>query len=226
MQNSSQTNDLAFLSLTELSELIRSRKVSPVEVTRNILERIEKLQPALNAYITVTRDVVRRCSQSLGLRPCCRRLFRWVGCGGCRRSVLWRVGIGHSGLDQKSCGVLWNRRAQADIWPGQHAGRHSFVLDTRPRRPNDAHGFRYGSPARGHFRLRSGRNHERQDGCAELHGGSARTANINPGWCGARFLLRGTGTRDRDADEPGAFCAPKDDGGYHRGDDIRDPARK
>src|SRR2546425_5661911 len=63
MQNSSQTNDLAFLSLTELSELIRSRKVSPVEVTRNILERIEKLQPALNAYITVTRDVAMKSAQ-------------------------------------------------------------------------------------------------------------------------------------------------------------------
>src|SRR5438034_2225485 len=63
MQNRSQTNDLAFLSLTELSELIRSRKVSPVEVTRNILERIERLHPALNAYITVTRDVAIKSAQ-------------------------------------------------------------------------------------------------------------------------------------------------------------------
>src|SRR2546426_6119887 len=63
MQNSSQTNDLAFLSLTELSELIRSRKASPVEVTRIILERIEKLNPALNAYITVTRDVAMKSAQ-------------------------------------------------------------------------------------------------------------------------------------------------------------------
>src|SRR5881296_490760 len=63
MQNSSQTNDLAFLSLTELSELIRSRKVSPDEVTRNILERIEGLHPALNAYITVTRDVAMKSAQ-------------------------------------------------------------------------------------------------------------------------------------------------------------------
>src|SRR5438128_4619181 len=63
MQNSSQTNDLAFLSLTELSELIRTRKVSPVEVTRTILARIEKLNPALNAYITVTRDVAMKSAQ-------------------------------------------------------------------------------------------------------------------------------------------------------------------
>src|SRR3989441_8352789 len=63
MQNSSQTNDLAFLSLTELSELIRSRKVSPVKVPRNIWERMKKLHPSLNAYITVTRDVAMKSTQ-------------------------------------------------------------------------------------------------------------------------------------------------------------------
>src|SRR5205809_5711581 len=62
-QNRSRTNYLAFLMFTELSELIRSRKISPVEVTRNILERIERLHPALNAYITVTRDVAIKSAQ-------------------------------------------------------------------------------------------------------------------------------------------------------------------
>src|SRR6059036_2073852 len=63
MQSSSPKSDLGFLSLTELSELIRSRKVSPVEVTRSILDRIEKLNPAYNAYITVTRDVAMKSAQ-------------------------------------------------------------------------------------------------------------------------------------------------------------------
>src|SRR4029077_20061698 len=63
MQNSSPKNDLASLSLTEVSELIRTKKVSPVEVTRTILERIEKLNPALNAYITVTRDLAMKAAQ-------------------------------------------------------------------------------------------------------------------------------------------------------------------
>src|SRR5881296_3650415 len=63
MQSSSPKRDLALLSLTELSELIRSRKVSPVEVTRSILDRIEKLNPAYNAYITVTRDVAMKSAQ-------------------------------------------------------------------------------------------------------------------------------------------------------------------
>src|SRR5881409_1220977 len=63
MQSSSPKRDLALLSLTELSELIRSRKVSPVEVTRSILDRIEKLNPAYNAYITVTRDVAMKSAE-------------------------------------------------------------------------------------------------------------------------------------------------------------------
>ena len=56
MQNTSHNSDFHFLSISELSELIRTRKVSPVEVTRSILDRIENLNPKLNAYITVTGD--------------------------------------------------------------------------------------------------------------------------------------------------------------------------
>lgn len=43
-------------SITELAQLIRQRKVSPVELTRDCLARIEKLNSALNAFITVTAD--------------------------------------------------------------------------------------------------------------------------------------------------------------------------
>jgi aspartyl-tRNA(Asn)/glutamyl-tRNA(Gln) amidotransferase subunit A len=44
------------LSIREASELLRSGKVSPVELTRECLARIEKLNPMLNAFITVTAD--------------------------------------------------------------------------------------------------------------------------------------------------------------------------
>jgi aspartyl-tRNA(Asn)/glutamyl-tRNA(Gln) amidotransferase subunit A len=43
-----------WLSLVEASALVRSKKVSPVELTRACLARIERLNPALNAFITVT----------------------------------------------------------------------------------------------------------------------------------------------------------------------------
>jgi aspartyl-tRNA(Asn)/glutamyl-tRNA(Gln) amidotransferase subunit A len=47
----------AFLTISELSELIRTKQVSPVEVTKLMLQRIERLNPTLNAYITVTPDL-------------------------------------------------------------------------------------------------------------------------------------------------------------------------
>ena len=43
-------------SIAEISELIRKGRVSPVEVTRECLETIERLNPTLNAFITVTAE--------------------------------------------------------------------------------------------------------------------------------------------------------------------------
>jgi aspartyl-tRNA(Asn)/glutamyl-tRNA(Gln) amidotransferase subunit A len=48
--------DLAFASAAELAAQIRKRAVSPVEVVRGALERIERSQPTLNAFITVAGD--------------------------------------------------------------------------------------------------------------------------------------------------------------------------
>jgi aspartyl-tRNA(Asn)/glutamyl-tRNA(Gln) amidotransferase subunit A len=45
------------LSLTETAEHIRTRRISPVELTRECLSCIERLNPALNAFITVTADL-------------------------------------------------------------------------------------------------------------------------------------------------------------------------
>ena len=44
------------LGLSEASQLVRSKKVSPVELTYECLSRIERLNPKLNAFITVTAD--------------------------------------------------------------------------------------------------------------------------------------------------------------------------
>ncbi len=46
-------DDLCFLSIAELGSLIRARTVSPVEVTEAHLSRIERLNPTLNAFVTV-----------------------------------------------------------------------------------------------------------------------------------------------------------------------------
>ena len=47
---------LCALGVAELGRLYRERELSPVEVTRAILERIERYNPELNAYITVMAD--------------------------------------------------------------------------------------------------------------------------------------------------------------------------
>jgi len=46
--------DLAFASIGVIGKLFRKRRLSPVELTKLILARIELLNPKLNAYITVT----------------------------------------------------------------------------------------------------------------------------------------------------------------------------
>lgn len=44
------------MNILETSELLRSRRVSPVELAKDCLARIEKLNPSLNAFITVTAE--------------------------------------------------------------------------------------------------------------------------------------------------------------------------
>ena len=46
----------AISTISELAPRLRSREISPVELTRECLERIDKLNPALNAFITVTAE--------------------------------------------------------------------------------------------------------------------------------------------------------------------------
>jgi aspartyl-tRNA(Asn)/glutamyl-tRNA(Gln) amidotransferase subunit A len=48
--------DLCYTPATEIARLIRTKAVSPVEVTRTVLERIDSVNPALNAYCTITAD--------------------------------------------------------------------------------------------------------------------------------------------------------------------------
>src|SRR5438874_3052305 len=51
-------DELCFLEITQVAALLRGRQVSPREVTRAYVERIDRLNPALNAYITVFADSV------------------------------------------------------------------------------------------------------------------------------------------------------------------------
>ena len=56
--------NLAFEPATRIGELIKSKELSPVEITKLYLERIEKLDSNLNSYLTVTVDMALRAAQN------------------------------------------------------------------------------------------------------------------------------------------------------------------
>ena len=53
------STDLVWLSALELASLIRRKAVSPVEVTDAVLARLERLNPSLNCFCTVTAEEAR-----------------------------------------------------------------------------------------------------------------------------------------------------------------------
>ena len=53
------SHDLAFAPATELAELVRLKKVSPVELVDVFAQRIEELNPRIGAYLTTTLDEAR-----------------------------------------------------------------------------------------------------------------------------------------------------------------------
>ena len=52
--------ELTNLSATEIARIIRGKQASPVDVAQAHLERIEQLNPALNAIVTIAEDAIDR----------------------------------------------------------------------------------------------------------------------------------------------------------------------
>jgi aspartyl-tRNA(Asn)/glutamyl-tRNA(Gln) amidotransferase subunit A len=69
-------DDLCFLSIAELGSLMRARTVSPVEVTKAHLARIARLNPTLNAFVTVMADEARAAARGAEAELAARR---WRG---------------------------------------------------------------------------------------------------------------------------------------------------
>ena len=51
------TSELHFLTIAQAGELIRTRKLSPVELTQALLKRIAAFDPQVNSFITVTPEL-------------------------------------------------------------------------------------------------------------------------------------------------------------------------
>jgi len=66
------TDDLHYLEIHELARLLAARKLSPVELTQDMLRRIDRLDPVLKSYACVTPelalDQARRAEQMIGKR--------------------------------------------------------------------------------------------------------------------------------------------------------------
>ena len=56
--------NLAYSTLDELRDLIRSKQVSPVEITQLFLRRIDELDQHLNSFLLVTHDIALRQAQA------------------------------------------------------------------------------------------------------------------------------------------------------------------
>ena len=50
------SRDLCFTPAVELARLYRARKVSPLEVMQAVLERLDQVNPVVNAFVTVDRE--------------------------------------------------------------------------------------------------------------------------------------------------------------------------
>src|SRR3984885_8611681 len=51
------SDDVLYLPVSELGRRLRARKLSPVILAESYLARSERLNPQLNAYVTLTRDL-------------------------------------------------------------------------------------------------------------------------------------------------------------------------
>ena len=58
--------ELCYTPATELGRLIGARQLSPVELTEVVLNRIERLNPQLHAFLTVTSDHTRGLGPGIG----------------------------------------------------------------------------------------------------------------------------------------------------------------
>ncbi|KKK84026.1 hypothetical protein LCGC14_2787480, partial [marine sediment metagenome] len=59
--------DICFIPAWEMKEKIKNQELSSQEITEIIIERIEKLNPIINAYCTPTFDLARELAKKADL---------------------------------------------------------------------------------------------------------------------------------------------------------------
>src|SRR5215472_9287526 len=56
IENAASVAESRWLTINEAAHFLREKKISPVHLTQVCLDRIQRLNPKLNAFITVTAD--------------------------------------------------------------------------------------------------------------------------------------------------------------------------
>ncbi|ETW11902.1 amidase [Roseivivax marinus] len=64
----SDSTDLGTMTAAELSRLFRAKEASPLEATRAALDRIERFNPAVNAYVHVDREGAEKAARASAQR--------------------------------------------------------------------------------------------------------------------------------------------------------------
>ena len=57
-------NEIYFVSASKQAELIRKKIISPVELIHSYLDRIQSLNPSLNAIVTVSEKAIEQARQA------------------------------------------------------------------------------------------------------------------------------------------------------------------
>jgi len=57
-------NDIALLDATAQAELVRNKQVKPIELLEAAIERIERINPQINAVVTPMYDIARKTAES------------------------------------------------------------------------------------------------------------------------------------------------------------------
>ncbi len=101
----STSEDLAYLTIAEAAELIRSRRLSPVELVDACLDRIERHEEVIKAWVTVLGDEARA-----GAKAAANEIARRGP-----RSPLHGIPIGHKDLyDMKGVRTTAGSKVRAD----------------------------------------------------------------------------------------------------------------
>ncbi len=104
--------NLGLASLEHVASLIESKELSPVELTQFMLDRVERLNPTLNAYMTLTAEAALRSAGEAE-----REIV-----GGVYRGPLHGIPIGHKDLfDTKGVRTTAGSKVFADRVPDTDA---------------------------------------------------------------------------------------------------------